>query len=211
MKGLLGAAATFIVVASANAALSITSLGTGAPPATVGGLAMTPAIADPSAVFADVTSAPLTGTKSVLFSSPVSHRTVGSGWASWSHGYGGDVYFTNGGSTVTMTFNQTDLTAFYFYVEPDGFGLHDMSISAAGSGGASAATTASVDGLSGAAGFGISGTGGTTLTSITVTLTGGSSGFFDFAVGEFGWSKVPAPGALALLGIAGLCGRRRRA
>lgn len=205
MKVLFGVAATSIVAAGASAALSISLLGQGAPPASIGGLAMTPAIADPSPVFADVTSAPLTGTKSVLFSSPSSHRKIGQGWGTWSHGYTGDVYYTNGGTSLTMTFNQTDLSGFYFYVESNPFGPFTASISVTGSGGATASSSQPGDGSSGACGFGIVGTGGTSITSITVTMAS------DFAVGEFGWSKVPAPGAMALLGVAGLFGRRRRA
>jgi hypothetical protein len=206
MKALLATGATFVFAASASAALSATSLGMASPVGQAATAGMAAAIADPGAVFADVTSAPLTAGKSVLFSTPLSHRRIGSGWATWSHGYTGDVYYTNGATSVTMTFSQSDISGFYFYVESNPFGPFTATVSAVGTGGATATATGTGDGGSGATGFAISATGGTKIVSITVSMGP------DFAIGEFGWAKtVPAPGALALFGLAGLAGRRRRA
>jgi hypothetical protein len=209
LKGMLGVAAVLAVAGAANAALTITGLGTGAPPTQYdkpgfGMQPLTAAMDDTSPVFGDVSSAPLGPGKNVLFSIPLSHRQIGSGWATWSHGYTGDVYYTNGASSVTLTFDQKDMQAFYFYVEPNFFGLHPFSITANG-GGASQTVTAMVEGSAGAQGFLVV---ADKIDSIVIDLTD----FTDFAVGEFGYAKsIPAPGALALLGLAGLAGRRRRA
>jgi len=54
----------------------------------------------------------------VGFSQPLTHTEVGAGWATWSHGYTGDVYF----SATTLTLDLPDgIGAFYFYAEPDPF------------------------------------------------------------------------------------------
>src|SRR5437879_3268828 len=68
------------------------SPGTAAPPANLGGYAMTAFPADPQADSTDVTTvAGPTGT--LTFTAAVSHRTVPSSWSTWSHGYTGDVYW----------------------------------------------------------------------------------------------------------------------
>jgi len=210
-RGLLGVAAVLALAGAANAAMTITGLGTAAPPTTFfkpgfGTVPLIPAPPDPSPVFGDVTSAPLAPGKNVLFSIPLSHRMIGSGWGSWSHGYAGDVYYTNGAASVDLSFDQTDLNAFYFYVEPNFFGLHDMTITGFADG-QTATATASVEGFAGAQGFLLVTDGIKKLDSISIVMLDGT----DFAVGEFGWAKtVPAPGALALLGLAAVAGRRRR-
>ena len=40
---------------------------------------------------------------SLTFSSPHSVRQIGFGWATWSHGYAGNVFYTNGSTSITMT------------------------------------------------------------------------------------------------------------
>ena len=207
-KGMACLATGLFVSASAQAAITVQALGTAAPPATLGGKQMTPAIDDTSAVFGTVTSAPLTASKNVLFSPGVSHRSIGQGWASWSHGYTGDVYFLTAGD-LTMTFDQNDLSAFYFYAEPNNFGVFPISVTATDDAGNSQTVQQNPDGSSGATGWGISTSAGTKILTITVSNPGG--GAAGFAVGEFGWAKtIPGPGALALLGAAGLVSRRRR-
>ena len=209
LKGMLSVAAVLAVAGAANAALTITGLGTGAPPTTYNkpGVGIQPLIAavdDTSPVFGDVSSAPLGPGKNVLFSIPLSHRSIGSGWGSWSHGYSGDVYYTNGASSVTLSFDQKDMQAFYFYAEPNFFGLHGMTFTATG-GGTSQTVTAMVEGSAGAQGFLVV---ADKIDSIVISMDDGT----DFAVGEFGYAKsIPAPGALALLGLAGFASRRRRA
>src|SRR5262245_33325731 len=87
--------------------------GTAAPPPMVGPFNMTPFKADGRPVFQDVNSvdSPLGG--DVTFSTPLSHLRVGGGWASWSHGYGGDVYWTDGGLSASVAL-PPETTAFYF-------------------------------------------------------------------------------------------------
>src|SRR5262245_26029247 len=70
-----------------------------APPATLGGFPMTKAGID-SRTFTDVVSASIGGDCTTSFTSPVSVRQIGSGWATWSHGYTGSVYYSNGSTNV---------------------------------------------------------------------------------------------------------------
>lgn len=204
---LIGAVAAFGLAAAANAALTITGLGSAAPgtnPATAG---MTPfALFDSAPVFADVTSVQGPFAGSIGFSSPMSHRNIGFGWATWSHGYTGSVYYSNGATSVTVTM-PVGTAGFYLYAEPNPFAVHAMTVSGLGSGGGSASLGQLADGSGGAAGWAISAS-GESLVSVTVSM---DDGITDFAIGEFGITDVPAPGALALLGLAGLAGRRRRA
>ena len=161
------------------------SLGTAAPPPALGSYTMTPFPADPQPNYTVVSSvaSPLGG--SVGFSPSLEHRIVGSGWATWSHGYTGDVYWTQGGTSAALTLPA--LTgAFYLYAEPNP--LEVYTITATAQDGTS--VTQNVQGNAGAAGYGFYGTGGSTIATITVT-----SGI-DFAVGEFGIAQIPAPGAI---------------
>lgn len=104
-----------------------------------------------------------------------------------------------------MTPEPDNMTAFVFYVEPNPFEEHEFT---------ALATSASRDTLeltqfahvsSGATGFAFYTSGSDRILSVDV------SSDIDFAVGEFSFSKiVPAPGALALLGMVGFLGARRR-
>jgi len=180
--------------------------GPAAPAGTLGSYTMTPFGLDPSPLSTNVTSvaSPLGG--SVDFDIPLVHHRVGSGWATWSHGYTGDVYYTNGAMSVTMTM-PGGTGAFYFYAEPNPFDLYEITATTP----AGTSITQSVHGSAGAAYYGFYGTDGDLLNTITV-----SSGV-DFAVGEFGIAGgvVPLPGAALLasigLGYASMRLRRRTA
>jgi hypothetical protein len=187
----------------------ITSIGTGVPPGTVGGFAMTPfANNDGIASFTSISSlaTPLGGT--LGFSPAVEARRIGDGWSTWSHGYTGDVYaLFQGVLTITLP---ADTDAFYLYAEPNNFSAYNVTVTDQ----ENDSVTQSVQGNAGAFGFGFYGTGGTTISLITVSAVSGAAGF---AVGEFGIARserqpIPEPTPLALLALAalGLAVTRRR-
>ena len=108
------------------------------------------------------------------------HDRIGQGWATWSHGYTGDVYdtFAVGGlQTATITL-PPGTKAFYLYAEPQQFAA--FSVEATAQDGTTSGPIA-VQGQAGAQYFGFYGTGDATLSTITVT-TADACGF---AVGEF--------------------------
>jgi hypothetical protein len=173
---------------AANADVLFQSLGTGAPPATVGSHAVTPfdqaaQAAIPS--FTNVTVIPGGPSGATLTVSPSANkRTIGSGWASWSHAYTGVVYYNNGGTTASLTL-PAGTKAFYVYVEPNLFNV--FNISAATDSGVNSGAIP-VNGNSGASGFAFHTTAGENITTITITADAGASGF---AFGEFGIAVGP--------------------
>jgi hypothetical protein len=108
---------------------------------------------------------------------PSMHRCIGAGWATWSHGYRGDVYFTGGATSQTITL-PAGTKAFYMYVEPNPFDTHTFEVL---SGGATSGPF-TVVGDSGARYVGIYDDGGGTLGTVTIRCD------VDFASGEFGWA-----------------------
>ena len=171
----------FVSTGGAIGSLGVLSLGTAAPPSTVGGFSMTPFGADPSALDSMVTSV-----GSISFNQAVRHDQVGNGWGTWSHGYAGNVYDTGSSVTPTsLTLTMGGLTsAVYFYTESVNFSA--FSFTATASDGST--LTQNINGNGGAAGFGFYGTGGDTITSITVTETDTDG----FAIGEFGLNGTPS-------------------
>ncbi|MDP2955967.1 MAG: hypothetical protein Q8N53_06080, partial [Longimicrobiales bacterium] len=121
-----------------------------------------------------------------------SYRTcIGSGWATWSNGFRGNVYPTGGSKTQTITL-PAGTKAFYFYVEPNPFSLQTFQVVAQP--GDVSSGSFSAHGSSGAVYVGVFDRGGT-ITSVTIT------GSTDFATGEYGWSSgaasLSAPGWMA--------------
>jgi hypothetical protein len=171
----------FVSSGGAVGALTAVSLGTAAPPSTLGGFSMTPLGADPSALDSFVNSV-----GSISFDQAVRHDKIGTGWDTWSHGYAGNVYDTGSSVTPTsLTLTMGGLTsAVYFYTESVNFSTFSFTATAADG----TTLTQNINGNGGAAGFGFYGTGGDTITSITVTGTDADG----FAIGEFGLNGTPS-------------------
>jgi hypothetical protein len=158
------------------------SPGTAAPPATLGPYTMTP-FGNDGRADGTVSGVPdPAGT--IGFSPSLSHTKVGVGWATWSHSYTGDVYYT-GGTQITITL-PAGTKAFYFYAEPNQFAV--FSVEATAQDGTTSGPVP-VQGEAGAQYFGFYGTGAATLASITVT----SADPTGFAVGEFGINPAAGP------------------
>lgn len=199
------AALALCVARPALCTTTAVDLGTAAPPGTLGSYTMTPFGPDGRPHFNDEVDVPSPLGGVVGFSSPANHRAIGDGWATWSHGYTGDVYYTNGALSISLIM-PANTGAFYLYAEPNPFGPFTMTVT--DSTGATITTT--VEGDSGANGFGFYTNMGS-LVSISVSST------VDFAIGEFGIANTQGQGvpdggsAVALLGIAltGIGGVRR--
>ena len=186
LSALALAAASF----AANADILFSNLGTNAPPATIGGHSVIPfdqAAQAAIPTFNDVSVIPGGPNGATLTVSPLSNKRSigGGGWASWSHGYTGVVYYNNGGTTATLTL-PAGTKAFYVYVEPNFFDVYNIS-AATDSGVQSGAVP--VNGSSGATGFAFHTTAGENITTITITADEGAGGF---AFGEFGIGTGPA-------------------
>ena len=150
LSALALAAASF----AANAGIAFSNLGTNAPPASIGGYTMTPFDQAPQAAVPGGTSlsvipcSPFSGNLAVL--PATGKRSIGDGWATWSHGYTGVVYSEcDSTSAITLTLPQ-DTGAFYFYAEPNDFGTYNVT--ATSNSGATSVPIA-VAGASGANGF----------------------------------------------------------
>ncbi|MCC6677032.1 MAG: PEP-CTERM sorting domain-containing protein [Phycisphaerales bacterium] len=206
MKTMLAVVAACGCAAIARADIVVETYGTAPRPGRVFGVPTDPTPYNP-ALFTDVTSTPAFG-GSILFSVPVSVRQVGSGWATWSGGYTGNVYYTNGATSLTLTYKGLDLDWFIgaqVYAEPNPFAVFDISATATDSSGAGSVTlTQAVDGNGGACGWGFY-----TPASFLRTVTISSD--VDFAVGDLATVYfIPAPGSIVLLGAAAMSGSRRR-
>jgi len=152
--------------------------------------------------FDNISSLALDGGPTLSFASPVSIRTIGSGWATWSGGYTGQVLAT-GGNSLTVNIAPTT-TDFGFFAEPDTFSSFLIKLTLTGGG----SVQQLVSGSAGAKFFGWNGGG---VSSFTV-----STNDTDFAFGDFyyaGVAGVPEPAAWGMLiagfALAGAAVRRR--
>jgi hypothetical protein len=174
------------------------TLGLAAPPSVLGAYAVTAFTADPAGpgdlVAAVALPAGATPSGVVGFSDLLEHQTVPGGWATWSHGYAGDVYWLDGfvADTLVLTL-PVETKAFYFYVQPNYFGPvgapadFDFDITAENDAGESMAVLGeTISGLGGAKGFGFSITGPGDPSLTTITIAGLATWPDGFAVGEFG-------------------------
>jgi Bacterial Ig-like domain len=162
-----------------------TSPGTAAPPTTLGPYTMTPFAADSRPLFQGVSDVPAPDGGTLQFDRSLDHYRIGNGWATWSHGYTGDVYSnfltaSPARDQVVMTLPE-NTKAFYFYAEPN---LRSCTCNVTAT--ASDGTTSGpipVSGESGAQYFGFYTTDGSSLSTIRVDAEAGALGF---AIGEFG-------------------------
>lgn len=157
------------------------SPGTSAPPGALGPYAMTPAAADPRPVDEAVPDTVLPDGTMDFSPSAIHMTTPRGGWASWSNGYSGDVYY-DPGTALTMTL-PSGTGAFYFYAEPNAFST--FTVQAVAQDGTTSGPV-SVNGAGGASYLGFYGTGGAQVKTITVRTDAAALGF---AVGEFGAAK----------------------
>lgn len=133
----------------------------------------------------------------IELSPSVNKRQIGQpgqlGWLSWSHSYQGEVYFTNGATTLDLKL--PNLVAFDFYAEPDVLGPFTIS-AIAQSGTVSDVLTQTVDGKAGAKYFGFySDDPLDPLQSVQITAEPDSQGF---AIAQLrgATATVPSPALL---------------
>lgn len=195
---------TAMAVVPCSAALHLVTGGTSAPPGTLGGY---PMFAFPTNAGADksmVSTVPFwNGGTMNLTTTPAELDHIGSSWATWSHGYSGAVYWTDGMVSDHQTLQlPANIQAFYMYIQPNY--LLDSFEFMITSGGES--TSMIVNGNGGAKYVG--------LYSDDITQSLGSLTIFDmsqgnsegFAIGEFASnvpppiSGIPEPGSMVALG-----------
>lgn len=175
--GIFAALVTFSTTASA--AIVGVAGGDTAPAPNLGPFTMTTFLPDVRAEFGFVNSVPSPLGGNVGFSGNLIHLVVGSGWATWSNGYTGDVYYTDGALSRTLTL-PANTGAFYFFAEPNDSVAFNFTATAQNG----TQILQSASGNAGATYFGFYGTGGDTIQTISISST------TDFAIGEFGIANV---------------------
>jgi hypothetical protein len=186
-------AALFMFGTRATASVIGVAGGDAAPGSNLGPYSMTPFLSDLRPEFGFVNSVPSPIGGNVGFSGNLIHLVVGSGWSTWSNGYTGDVYYTDGALSRTLIL-PANTGAFYFYAEPNDAGSFNFTVTAQNG----TQILQSASGNGGATYFGFFGTGGDTVQSIVITST------TDFAMGEFGIASVNAatvPDATSLVSL----------
>jgi hypothetical protein len=177
-----------------EASITAVAGGPDAPATLLGPYTMTPFLPDLQLTgYTAVTAvlSPLGG--QISFGLPVLHAYTPSEWATWSNEYIGDVYYTGGATVLTMTL-PAFTSAFYFYVEPKPLSIYNViAIAQDGTN-----ITQAVKGYAGACYFGFYGTDGSTINALAVAVLQNP---VDFAVGQFGISRIPSPDSILLCAI----------
>ena len=209
---LLPAAGAMLALAwTASAQITGYDLGTDAPPTDLGGYTFTVFPADPTAINTVTYSiaSPLGGDlvlETDLLPPFSYHLAVGQGWATWSHGYTGDVYSDNVSHGFTITLPPST-GAFYFYAEPNPQYPVPVEVTADETTPAGTSISTLVSGFYGANGFAFVAPAGSTITTIRLTS------LYGIGVGEFGIAAaVPEPGSSAVavaVGLMAMAGIRR--
>lgn len=208
---MIAAAIGCMTVLGAQASIIGLSIGTAAPPPTLGSWPVVPFGLDVQPPSWFVTSVATPGGGSIVFDAPMYHVTIGGGWATWSNGYTGDVYINDPADGTAQVTLPANTRAFYLYAEPNTY--DNFTITATSDSGTLVSQL--VNGLGGAMGYGFYTDASDSIASITINSDDAS-----FAIGEFGIAEdtnsVPEPsqiasGLLLLAGVAGYTIRRRRA
>ena len=190
LKGVTGAIlGALMISASAEAAVAVYTT-RAAWEAAVGGPFTETSTFPGIPVLTDVNGLTLNGGTTLTFGSAVNKRTIGFGWSSWSGGYTGDVFYSNGATSVAAGISAID--AFGLELEPNPFDIITMRLTLDDG----SFIEQDVDGAGGAKFFGWVGAGIASFTMSAET---------DFAFGRFveatvdTGTNIPAPASLVLL------------
>ncbi len=172
----------------AQAAVHFVNLGTGAPPSTIGGIPVVPFNNSAQSAVPDgtsVTSIPGCPAQAhlALSSALIKQTAPGPNWATWSHGYSGPVFSSNGQNSETLTL-PPNVRAFYVYIEPANIFYYNVTVT---TGSGSTSGPISVTGDHGASGFGFYSDGG----AISTIKISADSNALGFALAEFGIAFKP--------------------
>jgi hypothetical protein len=150
--------------------------------------------ADPDLTTYSSLTDPFGGT--ISFDNDVEKRTVGSSWATWSHGYTGPVLFSQYLPSIRMDFGRS-IYGFGFYAEPNSLTQYNVTMGLSGG----VTQTKLVDGSGGATFFGFYDSGVDWVEISTPDPNG-------FAFGEMvmaeSYRAVPEPTTMLLFGIGTL-------
>jgi hypothetical protein len=188
--------------------IHVVDLGTGGPPASLGGFALNAFPPDPTPKGQLVREVCLDDDCCLAFDRDMQVRIIGSSWETWSHGYTGKVYWTMDFVTEVTMHLPGRTQAFAFYAQPNPYFAYEFTAQTSDG----TFLTFPIHGRAGARGWGFYTTGDSVLEWIRVSST------IDFAVGEFlihttctPSRTVPEPAGLAVWsGLAAAFLFRRR-